>query len=116
MPNMLYRVTIQTADDYSAESCWLLLKPYMIPKYGADVEDDDDRSYRVLFHSSLLPSEMKKNLAEALRIYPGILWVDVLYRFPEEMYHDRFTVFPDSTAQEYTAYVTYVEDGERIKV
>ena len=116
MMNLLYRVTIQTEEDYSAASCWILLKPYMLPKYGVDVEDDDDRSYRVLFHSNLLPSEMKKHIAEAMRLYPGMLWVDVLYRFPDEMYHDRFTVFPDGTAQEYTACVTYAEDGERTKV
>ena len=116
MMNLLYRVTIQTEEDYSAASYWLLLKPYMLPKYGVDVEDDDDRSYRVLFRSNLLPSEMKKHLAEAMRLYPGMLWVDVLYRFPDEMYHDRFTVFPDGAVQEYTSHVTYVEDGERTKV
>lgn len=117
MFNVLYRMTLQlTSADWDPHAAYLLLKPYIIPKYGADIEDETDTSIRVLFRSTIQPSEMKKNLAEAMRVYPGMHYADILYRYPDEMFHDRFVVWADGTAQEYTTHSVYEEDGEREKV
>ena len=114
---MLYRVTIQTKSaEWNPEGAWILLKPYVLPHYGEDIEEETDTTYRVLFTSSLGPSEVKKNIAQALTIYGVAHYVDVLYRFPNEMFHDRFTVWEDGTAQEYITHSVYTEDGEREKV
>lgn len=117
MFNMLYRLTLQLEDkSWNPEACLLLLKPYIVPHYGEDIEDETETSIRVLFHSSVQPSEMKKNLAEAMKTFPGMVYADVLYRYPDEMFHDRFVVWADGTAQEYRTRNIYEEDGERTAV
>ena len=117
MFSLLYRLTLQLESkklDTRAE--FLLLKPYILPHYGYDIEDEDNTSIRVLFRSSVQPTEMKKNLVEAMKLYPGMVYADVLYRYPDEMFHDRFVVWPDGTAQEYRTRSVYEEDGERENV
>lgn len=117
MFNVLYRLTLQLeSDEWDPAACLLLLKPYVLPHFGHDVEEETSTSIRVLFHSSVQPTEMKKNLAEAMRLYPGMVYADVLYRYPDEMFHDRFTVWADGTAQEYRTHSVYEEDGERTAV
>lgn len=117
MFNVLYRMTLQLKSaDWDPNAEWLLLKPYVLPKYGADIEEEGDTSIRVLFESPVEPTEMKKNLAEAMRTYPGMVYADMLYRYTGEMYHDRFVVWSDGTAQEYTTHCIYEEDGERVPV
>ena len=117
MFNVLYRLTLQLATaDWSPNAAWLLLKPYAVPRYGEDIEEETDTSIRVMFDSTVQPDEMKRNLAEAMRLYPGMVYADVLYRYPGEMFHDRFVVWSDGTAQEYTTHCVDEEDGERVRV
>ena len=117
MTNIQYRIMLQLKSaEYDPKSCWDSLKPYIKPKFGADVEDETDTSYRVNFHSSVQPSEMRKTLAEAFKTIHGVYYADVLYRFPDEMFHDRFTIWSDGMCQEYSTRSVYIEDGEMQKI
>lgn len=115
---MLYRIDVQlTSSDQDPEEVWYtVLKKVLNPGYGEDIEYVDLASIRVKFDSVLLPSEVKKNLAMVMATYHGIHYVDVLYRFPAEIFHDRFVVWNDGTCQEYRSRTVYEEDGERTKI
>ena len=116
MSQILYKLTLQLESaDFDPVSCWSLLQPCVLPEQE-DIEDEYTTSCRVSFYSTVLPDVMKRNLAYALQLYPGMHYADVLYRYPDEMYHDRFVVWSDGTAQEFITHSLYEEDGEREKV
>lgn len=115
---LLYSIDFQLAnDDWNLSSMCVLLKPYLRPVVEQDEDWRSSTSFRLIFRSSMLPGEMKLNLANALKQYSdSFVYADVLYRWPEEIFHDRFVVWNDGTAQEYTTKDVYIEDGERTEV
>lgn len=109
---ILYEVNIQTKSDqdWNPYAMYLLLEPYMVPENGADFLEETSYNEKVKFYSEVPVSRMKENLKEALRLYPGMLYVVVKYRYPDEMYHDMFVVFADGRVQEYRTSYEYKEE------
>jgi len=117
MLNILYRISIQMRNDsVDPAEVYSGFRRFVKPESGEDVENESSTGITVSFRSNLCVSEMIKAISEAMQECGVVLYTDVLYRYQDEMFHDRFTVFSDGTWRDYTSRTYYNEIGERQKI
>ena len=111
--NILYQMEFCLKDDHIGPgTAWITMIPYVEPNGGATIENEDEKSVTVKFFSEVKPSQMRLNLQEAVLNHPGmLLYAEVYYRWPYEIFHDRFVVKDDGRIMEYRTRSEYTEEA-----
>ena len=108
--NTYYNVEIQTAGKKKITTGILtLFEDYL----GIDDRDLDERETNravFFFVSDMKPSEVKNRIRTILEQTTSIYYVDVIYRWENEMHPDRVVLWADGHEQEYTGHVVFEED------
>lgn len=80
---------------------------------GFSERDIDEREiYRLMamFTSDTTSTDMRRRVTDVLRDHPEIFYIDVIYRYDSENVPDRFVIWGDGRAQEYTGHIVFEED------
>lgn len=80
---------------------------------GVDYTDYDEietYSAVMFFGSEVKPSEMRERVRECLRKAENIHYIDVVYRWENEINADRYVIWGDGHEQDYTGHMVYEED------
>ena len=79
----------------------------------ADIEEITDYSATIFFKSQyIMPTVMRQRISAILLMYnTKIHYIDVVYRYENEMTPDRFCFWSDGRQQEYTGHVVFTEDN-----
>jgi len=107
-----YSVVIQMRGTYTVDDPVMELASHCLRFSKHDVEEVEVHNAKIIFTSSLKPSEMKMRILRLLTECRSIYYIDTIYRFEHEMIPDRFVVWQGGKIKEYTGKITFVEDDE----
>ena len=107
-----YNVEIQMSGTYKTS-------PHFISQIAMDLgavptDIDELETYRavIFFRSDIKPSEMRNRIRAVLAMYKiSLHYIDVVYRFENEMTPDRFCFWADGHEIEYSGEVIFKEDN-----
>jgi len=106
-----YNVEIQMSGTHSTSQHFI---EQIATDLGADAKAIDEMeafSATLFFDSELKPSEIEDRLWAVLGMYRQALhYIDVVYRYENEMTPDRFVLWANGTKKEYTGKVFFEED------
>lgn len=115
--NVYYYIEFQSSGLNVISKEVLLHIENMLGVSGRDIEEREPRRVTFFFKSIVKPSEMRKRMWKILNTTRSadnheclLHYVDVVYRWDYELNADRFVLWSDGNAQEYTGKMIFEED------
>ena len=108
--NTYYNVEIQTEGKKRITAGILVLFEDYLGLTEMDLDEREDHRATFFFVSDMKASEVQNRVRTILNQTSSIHYVDVVYRYENEMTPDRFVCWGDGHTQEYTGHVIFEED------
>ena len=108
--NTYYNVEIQASEKKKITTGIISMFEDFLGITDRDLDEREGNRAVFFFVSDMKPSEVRNRIRTILNQTTGIYYVDIIYRFENEMHPDRVVLWRDGREQEYTGHVMFEED------
>ena len=108
--NTYYNVEIQTVGKKKITVGIMDLFEDYLGVTNRDVDEREDHCAVFFFVSEMTPTEVRNRVRTILGQTSSIYYVNITYRYENEMVPDRVVLWADGRVQEYTGHVVFTED------
>ena len=106
-----YNVEIQMSGTHKTTDHFISQVATSLGARETDIDEREEYRAVIFFKSDVKPTEMRKRVQAVLAMYSMTLhYIDVVYRYDQEMKPDRFCCWADGRIQEYTGKIIFTED------